>query len=201
MLNPRALSVALGFLCLAACQTTPPVDVQPEFTTQVALAQINPRDVAVLPVEDASPGQAAGPLLEQMREDMEANLVQRRYSPLNTPFVDAAADGRAEGSGSILAADYLSRVAEGFDGDTAVLALRLNRWDESGLLSRARVGFTAEAVLVAGSSGTVLWSGQLSGSIKAGGEGPAPLDPVERSRSVATLFIQQLILNLPMRRL
>ena len=201
MLNPRERFLAIPLLILAACQTQPAVDVQQEFTTNLDLSRVNPRDVAVLPVEDASPGQAAAPLLERMRGAIDQSLILHKYSPLHHGVVDAALVGSSAGQGSILESSYLNRVAAAFDDESAVLAVRLNRWDESALLSESRVGFQAEAVLVAGSTGAILWSGRITGSVKAGGEGPSPRDPDERSRSAAAIFVEQLLVNLPSRHL
>ena len=201
MLNPTELLLAIPLLGLLACQGPPAVDVQPDFTATQDLSRVNPRDVAVLPVEDASPGQSAAELLDHMRDEIDRNLVQRRFSPLSHQFVDAALSNVSSAQGSVLEVSHLIRVAGGFDAESAVMALRLNRWDESALLSQSRVSFEAEAVLVGGVSGAILWSGRISGSVKAGGEGPSPLDPGARARSAASIFIEQLLANLPSRQL
>lgn len=200
MLNRRERLLAVLILSLGACSTPPAVDVQPDFTTDVQLGRLNPRDVGVLPLEDASPGATATHLLDHMRAQIDSNLVLRRYSPLSHTLVDATLSS-ASGPVSVMEMDYLAQVARSFDEESAVLAVRLNRWDESDLLSTARVAFQAEAVLVGGAGGATLWSGQISGSVKAGGDGPAPLDPGLRAENAASLFIELLIRNLPSRHL
>ena len=202
MLNRRERLLAVLILSLGACSTPPAVDVQSDFTTDVQLGQLNPRDVGVLPLEDASLGGTATQLLDFMRHQIDLNLVQRHYSPLSHTLVDATLS-RASGPVSVMEMGYLAQVAQSFEDadESAVLAVRLNRWDESALLSAARVDFQAEAVLVSGSGGATLWSGQISGSVKAGGDGPAPLDPGLRAEDAARLFVELLIKNLPSRHL
>ena len=197
-------SSPLGLLLLAAgCQTTEPVNVTPSFTTSPALAVRKPSDIAVLPVEDGSPGGAASRHVVFLRQEIMRRLVDRLYSPLAAPGVDAALKGNAEAAAarasgaSTLEATYLQKVA-GHSSEDALFALRVDQWDESNLLATRRITFQFQAALV-GSDGQQLWYGTLSGEVKAGGAGAAPRDRDYMARSCGELAIRELMLRLPQR--
>ena len=84
----RHTTVLLGLLGLAACQSTPSVDVTPRVTSSPRLAALNPRDIAVLPVHDNSVNQGASWLLSEMRASAAGALPKRRYSPMALKWVD-----------------------------------------------------------------------------------------------------------------
>ena len=91
------------------------------------------------------------------------------------------------------------RSIAGKAADDAMLAVRVDSWDESRLLSDMRVSFRLQAALVA-SDGELLWSGGLSGEVKAGGLGPAPRDRDAMARSCAELALNDLLLHLSRRK-
>lgn len=183
---------------LAACQVPNPVVVQPAFTTASALLERNPTDIAVLPVEDGTQDHQVARLCEAMRQVVERGLVDRLYTPLKTRIVDASM-GRDEPAKAEtnLSPSYLKRVA-GKAQEDAVLAVRIDRWDESQMLVDDRVRFQVSAAL-AGSDGLLLWQGNLSGTVKAGGEGAAPRDREAMARSCAELAMTELLKHLPQR--
>lgn len=198
----RRFVIALGCLLAAACQTGAPVTVFQNFTTSPRMAATPPSQIAVLPVEDGTPGGAASRHLTFLRQEINRQLVLRKYSPLNAPYVDsqlhAARDAAAgSASGSNLDPTYLRAVAGQIDSE-AVLAVRLDRWDEGQLLVTRRIDFQMQAALI-GRDGQQLWFGTLNGQIKAGGAGASPRDREYMARSCAEIAVHELALRLPMR--
>jgi hypothetical protein len=193
----------LGALLLWACQSAPPVLVQPSFTTAPALLIRRPADIAVLPVEDASPGGAADRHLTFLRQEIMRQLVDRRYTPLTAGVVDAAMKGNADiaaaraSGASILEPATLKKLA-GHSSEDALLVLRLDQWDESNLLSSKKLYFRCQAALVA-NDGQQLWFGTLGGEIKAGGAGAAPRELDSMARNCGEMLVHELLLQLPMR--
>ena len=185
-------------LVLAACQSSNPVSVKPSFTKSPALSVRNPGDIAVLPVEDGTNGGAAMRHLPFLREVLQRRLPDRFYSPLTTQVVDAAvgSEVRHQGETSLTPA-YLRRIA-GKASEDALLAVRIDRWDESTLLVDKRLRFQMQAALVA-NDGEVLWSGTLVGEAKAGGMGAAPRDRDAMARSAGELAVIELLNHLDQR--
>jgi hypothetical protein len=191
----RTLAFATLIL-LAACETTNPVQVAPSFTTSPALAAVNPADIAVLAVEDGTPDGRAGKLLTLMRQVLMRALTERMYSPLSPAQVDAALSGDArQPSESSVTPAYLKRVA-GRATEDATLAVRIDDWDESTLLTDKVVRFRVHAVLVAANTADPLWSGTMQGEVKAGGLGAAPRDKDGMARSCAELAMSELLNHL-----
>jgi hypothetical protein len=195
---------ALGLLLLAvACKTAEPVTVYPSFTTSPAMAAHKPAEIAVLPVEDGSPASAASRHLVFLRQEIMRQLVDRLYTPLSAPVVDAALKGNADAAAareaktSVLEPVYLKKIA-GISSEDAVLALRVDAWDESHLLTSHRLAFQFQAALVS-NTGEQLWYGTINGNLKAGGAGTAPRDRDYMARSCGELAIRELMLRLPAR--
>ncbi len=183
---------------LGACHIAPPMQVQSSFETSPSLQERNPSDIAVLQVEDGTVQLTATPYLNFMRESLTRQLPNRSYAPLSIRAVDAALRQTRPGSGeSILARPFLERAAAQSSAE-AVLALRVDRWDESRLLSDKRVTFEFQTALVA-NDGELLWSGSLSGWVKAGGRGAAPLDATLMARSCAEVALAELLTHLKRR--
>ena len=185
-------------LCLAACQNVDPILATPSFSASPELARRNPADIAVLPVEDGTRDKTATRHADVMRQALMEGLIRQMYSPLSAAAVDAALSEHPLPAGSTIVTPAVLQSASGHCDEDATLAVRIEQWDESGLLRDARTRFQAQAVLGA-PDGTVLWSGSVSGEVKAGGHGPAPRDPDTRGRSCAMLAMEALIGNLPRR--
>lgn len=198
----RRLSL-LALLLAAACQTVDPVTVQANVNSTPALAVQKPADIAVLQVEDASPGGAASRHTPFLRQELMRQLVGRRYSPMTATVVDAAMKGNAElaqakASGtSILEPARLSKLA-GHCSEDALLALRIDQWDESNLMAGKKLSFRCQATMV-GSNGQQLWFVALAGEIKAGGIGAAPRDLDGMARSCGEMIVRELMGRLPER--
>lgn len=194
----RFLAVVLS-LWFASCQTPPPINASSSFSASPALALRNPSDIAVLPVEDGSSEQVASRHLDYMRQALQRQLPARLYVPLAPELVDAAMLKNQPKEGeTLMTPAYLKRIA-GKATEEAALAVRVNRWDESHLLTDKKVDFEIQAVLVA-NDGEVLWSGNLSGSVKSGGFSAAPRDRDQMGRSCAELAMIEVLNHLQRRR-
>jgi hypothetical protein len=188
-----------ALLLLAGCQTGPPVVVNSTLVATDAFSTRSPRDVAVLPVEDGTADGAAQRHLVFLRQEVERQLVDRHFSPLNSEKVDAALRGVADGARreSLLVPATLQRMS-GHSGEDAVFALRVDRWDETSLVTSNKVWFQFQAALV-GVDGVQLWSGTIQGEVKAGGAGAAPRDRDGMARSCGSLAVQEMMQRLPLR--
>lgn len=187
--------VVVPFLLFAACKTPPPLTTTPSFVTYPALATRNPGDIAVLPVEDGTANLAASRHLDFMRQVLQRQLPNRLYSPLASNVVDAALSKLQPGPGeTLMTPAYLKRIA-GKAAEDAALAVHIDRWDEGRLLAEQKLSFQFQAALVA-SDGELLWSGNLAGTVKAGGLGPAPRDRDAMARSCAELALAELLNHL-----
>lgn len=192
-----ALVAVLGWL--AGCETRPPLLTTPSFNTSPALATKSPADIAVLPLEDGTPDKKATSHLDYMRSVLMRALLTRLYSPLTATAVDAALKDTSRQAGeTILTPGYLKRVS-GKAGEDGTMAVRIDKWDESSLLSDKRVRFQLQAALSA-KDGELLWSGTLVGEAKAGGAGAAPLDKEGMAKSCAELAMIELINHLERRK-
>jgi hypothetical protein len=187
------------FALLAACQVTNPVMLTPSFTTSPALMVRNPVDIAVLPVEDGTSERSVAPITDYMRNKLMAKLLDRMYSPLNSTIVDASLSSESPKNGeTVLTPSYLKRVAGKAQAD-AVLAVRIDRWDEASLLTDHRVRFQLRVAMAGGTDGELLWYGTLAGDVKAGGLGAAPLDRFQMQKSCAEIAMVELLHQLPPR--
>ncbi len=199
MLAPRLAVPALA-LALAACETAPP-RVFSSLEASTELFAVNPADVAVLPIEDATPDGTAADVRTVMREEIAKALVLRQYTPLAPAKVDEVLSGQtpAPPAVSVVDAAWL-RSVQGKFGEDATLGVRVTRWDRSSLMSSGHVRFAAEVTMVSTRAKSPLWSGVLEGEVKAGGSGPAPRDRAGRARSAAVEFAAELVRSLPRRR-
>jgi hypothetical protein len=183
---------------LVGCETRPPMLTTPSFVTSPLLAVRNPADIAVLSIEDGTMDHAVARHLELMRQVLMRALPERLYSPLSPAVVDAAIGGENRGANeTVLTPGYLRRVA-GKSSEDALLAVRVDRWDESSLLTDKRIRFQIQAAMCA-SDGELLWSGTLAGEVKAGGAGATPLDKETMARSCAELAMLDLLNHLSRR--
>ncbi len=183
---------------LAACQTLPPAVLSRSLVATPELTTRQPRDIAVLPIQDATAGRVLTANLEHLRDEIARALARQAYSPLSAGHVDARIGREASSKGSAVDASHVRGLAPKCESD-AVLGIRFSDWDESTLMDDARARFGAEVLMLA-TDGTVLWSGRVEGSVKAGGEGPAPLTRAARSRAAVDVFARALIDELPPRR-
>jgi hypothetical protein len=195
---PGARCAALCALAFAAaCQTVDPVDVSATFVATPQFHERSPSQVAVLPIEDGTSDAAVQRHLTFLRQEVMRQLPQRLYTPLTATTVDAALSKveRPRSGDSILVPATLQKLA-GHSAEDAVLALRIDRWDEGSLAVTRKLWFQFQAALV-GSDGAPLWSGTIQGSVKAGGAGAAPRDRDGMARSCAELAVREMLARLP----
>ncbi len=196
--------LAVGFstvamLGLSACATQMS-EVRSSLIHSPELRNQRPNDIAVLPIEDRTADKKVSRLLSFMRAEIRRRLPLRRYAPLTSQAVDAAFGEHLPVDGSsIIDAAVLGKLAGKAEED-AVLAIQINRWDESSLRASGVVRFAAEITLLSSSDRRPLWSGGLEGHVKAGGLRPAPLDPRDRAKAAVSEFATQLLDRLPRRR-
>lgn len=197
---PRTV-IVLAAAALAACQTPATKITADSLDVSTDLYAVNPSDIAVLPVEDATPDQAASAVVDQIRSEISQALVHRLYAPLSSKKVDEAlAEAGADKSTvSVTDAGWLKSIA-GKCGEDATLSVRITEWDRSSLMSNGRVRFTADVSMMSEKSPNPLWSGLFKGEVKAGGSGPAPMDRAARENSAASELAEALIKRLPRRR-
>lgn len=196
--SARALvgsALALGLLVLSGCQTVNPVQVNASFVATPEFATSCPTVLGVLPIEDGTPNGAATRHLTFFRQELNRRLIDRGYSSTTENWVDASHVAAAPLGESILTPQRLVSLAKA-SRDDGVLAIRIEKWDESRLLSDRRVTCQIGAAMVA-SDGTQLWSGTLEGSIKAGGQGASPLGRDASALSCAEIVVAELLQRLP----
>ena len=184
-------------LLLAGCKTPNPVDVDANFVTTTEFASRSPSILSLLPIEDGTKSRAVARHLTFMRQEVNRQLPERLYTPTRQTWVDASTRGAAPAGESIVTPAALKALAQA-GKDDAVLAIRVDEWNESQLMSTRKVAFQFEAAM-AGSDGAQLWSGTIQGRVKAGGAGAAPLGRDAMARSCVELAVRELLLRLPNR--
>lgn len=197
----RVRCFALSLATLAfGCVPLPPAAVNSSLQASDGLRTTNPSNVAVVPVEDATRGGNAREVLETVRQEIYAALVQRRYAPLSSKVVDPMVreHGAAVANASMTRPEVLARVA-GHLNEDAVLAVRITAWDESRVMASARVRFAVEATMISAAKKDLLWGGSLDGEVKAGREAAAPRYRDERVIDCAKQIARALISQLPER--
>lgn len=195
------LTIPVLAVLLAGCMNPQPADVQSSLNVAPELYSANPTNVAVLPVEDASPDRRAVPHLERIRTELARALVRQLYSPFSARAVDGPLANEAVAigkDGGVTNASFLQRLAGKF-GEDAMLGVKVDSWDESSLMADNKVRFSADVAMLDSKTKRMLWSGHLNGVVKAGGFGPAPLDRDEKAKSAAAEFAWQVIQRLPSR--
>lgn len=202
MMKPsRLLPLLPLLLTLPACHSTPAA-VTSNITRADNFSEINPRDVAVLRIDDQTGGK-----LEEIEDYLYGclcrQLVRRNYSPISPGHVDASfgrdlpAKASREGM-SIVRPAFMSKLASKA-GEHAILAVQIVAWDDSQLLLDNRVTFRANVAMLDSKNRRILLDGSVSGSVEAGGAAAAPRAPEARRRAAALEFARQLALKLPSR--
>src|SRR5690606_24648163 len=99
-----------------------------------------PTVLAVLPIEDGTADASVGRHLTFLRQELNRQLIARGYSSTTENWVDASVRGAAPIGESILTPARLTALAKA-SRDDGVLAVRIEKWDESRLMSERRVYF------------------------------------------------------------
>ena len=117
---------------------------------QGRLAEVNPADVAVAPVQIAPGLDAPG---ERLRKAIARGLPSRQYTPLSIDFVDSR----------VIEASY----SYGSLGEEAVCQVTVYGWDERYWSTGQSIAVDLELTLIdpARPEGPALWSGRLTKTI------------------------------------
>lgn len=184
---------------LSGCQSEPPVRMAASLRVAPELLTLRPADIAILPIEDGTLTRSFGPLEGRMRAALVKQLAERLYSPLDPSHVDRRLrDTGRLATGSPVDGTWLGSVRGSF-GEDAVLGVRITQWDVSKIMDTRRVQFSAELLMLGSQTGATLWSGRVEGSVKAGGDGPAPLGREQRIESAADVVAGAIAPGLPNR--
>lgn len=188
-----------------ACQTTPRMpgrDV--DVTAQGRLEQVNPSDIAVLPIVLGTAGVA--PPTDTLRRSAMKGLVRRRYSPLSEELVDEkmvplepaveASAGTGANAGVPVAASY----SPGDLGADAVLEVTVLRWDDKSWEVRRTIGVGISARLIDPRDplGPELWGATVDRDFRVPPDGPVPR-PDKALRAVCDDVFTELFARLPAR--
>ncbi|MGA0869997.1 MAG: hypothetical protein ACO3UM_13800, partial [Planctomycetota bacterium] len=168
-------AVLLSLLSFGACQTGPAVQISSGLRLAPAFTAAPPSQIAILPVEDGTSGAAFGDLTSRLRDSFQRELALRAYSPIAPNYVDQRLEAVGKvGAGSPVDPGFAAGLKGGFQ-EEALVGFRVLRWDDSRIVETRRAQFSIEVLMVGASSGETLWSGQIGGAVKAGGEGASPL--------------------------
>jgi hypothetical protein len=180
-------------LALGACRSSPRPPMGHDNDTLVIgrLAQVNPRDVVVMPIANQT-GRLDVPT-DAIRQAFQEALVTRLYSPLSLEYVDLEAldPQTMEASYEVGSLD-----------EQAVLQVTISSWDDSNWDSRARLVIEGEVHLLDASQyggGEALWGGPVSRTIDLDLDPTALINNQRRIERAVDLFAAQVLASLPAR--
>ncbi|MBK8978901.1 MAG: hypothetical protein IPM29_23625 [Planctomycetes bacterium] len=192
-----AIVVSTLSLALSGCQTGQPAQIRASIQVAPLFQSRAPADLAILPVEDATPERGFAELEPLFRDELSRQLAQRLYTPLAPGYVnDVLAQGGTADRGSPTEVAWLTTLRSRFQED-AILGLRVTRWDVTDLmLSKPKVEFAIELLMLDTETGAELCFGSFEGSLKPGGQGAAEIGRASRTRqsieTLAALLAQQI---------
>jgi hypothetical protein len=170
MLRRHTVRKVFGFLLLAlagsACGTTysSVAEEEPQGISGASerLGELQPAEIAVAPIRDQTDAQRVP--LAVVRTAFVESLLERRYSPLSTHYVDA---------------NWMEASFKGTPLPDAVLVIAVTAWNPNHLYSTGKVELTADVSLFEGgdTTGHVLWQRSYKGDVDMGpapGKPPAP---------------------------
>lgn len=190
------LALVVSSWLLGACAGAPPIDAQASFQVAPELAARAPAEVAMLPVEDNAGGFAE--LDAPFRRRLAESLTKRRYSPLRAAWVDEQL-GDQRGAGSPVDSAWVAGLGDRLDADV-LFGVSVVEWDLSEIMmSRPRVRFVVQVLMLDAHDGTVLCSGRYQGSLKPGGSGAAQIGRQARTAQAAETLAENLALQIPER--
>jgi hypothetical protein len=184
----RALSAFVLAGLLAACSATPP----PRGATQENLAArrlsaVQPVEVVVMPIESRVEG--ANVPVQDLRDEFQRGLVQRRYSPLALEFVDQHRTAEATYNPGTL-------------GEQAVLRVVITGWDASRWRSFATLVIDADVHLLDAASpetSNALWGGHASRKIDLSRQRDTFLSERAMLDRAVAMFVDEVLGTLPPR--
>lgn len=153
------------------------------------LEAASPIDIVVAPIENASASKRV-PMAE-LRDAFEGALVQRRYTPLATEYVDT----------QVVDATY----RPGALREDAVLQVAVESWDETLWATHGVITARLRAALVdargaQASGGTqALWSGKVERRFELGKDRDSFTSEAPRRRLISEVIAEELLAALPAR--
>mgnify|MGYP001827469888 CR=1 FL=1 len=185
----RLLVPVLVAALAAACTTPPklPPGADNPGLSDRGLREVNPLDVAVLPVTNQTG--LSGLPLDELRRCFHQGLVERHYSPLALDYVD----GRAT------EASYQPGASE----ENAVLEVVLTGWDDRHWKTHARLVIDADVWLrdaARPEADAVLWGGHVSRTLEMGKVRDVVVGEQALLDRTVTQFAEEVLASLPARR-
>lgn len=180
-------SLAFLFLACSSIRTLPPGADNPDLHVG-SLRQMNPLEVAVLPVQNNT-GKADLPL-DVLRGDLYQVLLQRYYTPLALTFVDQQV-GVAEAS-------YVPGTLQ----EDAVMQMFLTKWDDTNWQSRAELVIEGDIYLLDVSDPDptrALWGGRFSRRVSVANERASASNAADLMNRAVDRFVDQILASLPVR--
>jgi hypothetical protein len=142
----RFLPFAVLTAVLVGCQNIPTRrGTSVEASPNAKIEFVNPTDIAVLPVENATASKKIP--AKELRAALESGLVLRRYSPLATDYVDSKVTEAAFQPGSLR--------------EDAVLRVSIESWDDRSWITHGAITLRLTARILDSKNGGELWSGRL----------------------------------------
>ena len=191
----RTLILALTAAVLpTACRMSPepPLGHDNDSLVIGRLAQANPRDIVVMPVENLTG--ARNVPVESIRQAFQQGLVARKYSPLSLDYVDSNAMEAAYEEGATYELGSLQ--------EEGVLQVTITGWDDSNWENRSRLEISADVHLLdAGiwSNGEALWGGPVTRVIDLDLDPTVIMNKSRRIERAVELFAAQVLASLPAR--
>ncbi len=147
----RALALTLALAGMACQQLPRQVGKEVQVLEVGALAERNPADVAVLPIEIAARGVGVDGV--RMRRAFQRGLVKRRYSPLAIDFIDSRTVNASYVYGTL--------------GEEAVCQIVVHGWDDTLWETHRVIDLDVALRMVdpARPDGPSLWAGRLAARI------------------------------------
>jgi hypothetical protein len=196
--SARTLISALSIAALVAgCRSSPRPPMGHDNQTLVVgrLARVNPRDIAIPPVANAT-GRKDLPL-DAIRRAFQEGLVARRYSPLALEYVDAETSYTSVEGSETVEATY----AIGALDEQGVLQITIHDWNDSAFKTHSRLVVSADVHLLDASaaSGEALWGGPVTRTIDLDREPRSYVNERQRIERAIELFAAEVLASLPAR--
>jgi len=184
---PLCLLALVATASFSSCgPTRPPRGLDNPDLVVGSLAQVNPLDIVVLPIQNNT-GREGLPLTE-LREAFHAGLVRQKYSPLSLTFVDARVVEAAYTPGDL--------------NEQAILQVFVNNWDDSQWRSMSRLHVQAEVYLLDSRNPDPrqpLWGGKVDRRVDIATATPGLPNSAAALNHAVDEFVQSVLASLPPR--
>jgi hypothetical protein len=186
-LAPLFLALFVSASAFQGCgPTRPPKGIDNPDLITGSLAQANPLDVVVLPIQNNT-GRSGLPL-EELRRQFHAGLVRQKYSPLSLAFVDERAVEAAYTPGTL--------------EEEAILQVIINGWDDSQVRTMSRLQVQAEVYLLDPKNPDPrqpLWGGKVDRRVDLAPTSTTLSSPKAFMDAAVKQFVEDVLASLPPR--